>query len=271
MPLPYTFLTGTVASSAEVNANFNYIMSFFGDATSPDQFQPKGTFRTGAYGQIAGFLPSNVHLGWNVEQYSSGGKTLVRRFADKKPASMVHLGEAGFRVFTTGETTGNLEPQLKETLAVRMENKERWVYIDNAVSIRGSNTRPLELDNTRLTYVAFSEPRTIMEGKWQGVGDDTINAFSYGVPSNAYAVELMVYATATTSSGAAYKLMRAEAKPHQRTGFITHAYGGNAAMYGRTANQGKVLMGRGAYAGKITVNKTASFSEVSVYVQGYYI
>lgn len=271
MPLPFTFLSGTVASSAEVNANFEYIMSFFGDATSPEEFFPKGTFRTGNMGQMSGYDNNFVHLGWNVEQYKSGNSVAVRRFENGKMATLLRIGHNGFQVLTANQTSGTLAPQLTETFRVGMTKSLNFVYVNQNAPIVGNLADLTKLQNLRLTYVAFDDPKVVMEGKWQGAGSEQIDVTKYGVPRHAKAVEFMVYATATANSGAAYKLMRMEAKPHQKTGFITHAYGGNAAYFGRTSNQGKVLVGTGSYAGKVRAERTAAFDTVSVYVQGYYI
>lgn len=145
------------------------------------------------------------------------------------------------------------------------------------------------LQRRRLTYVRFDEPKTIMEEKSMAKGKQEINVLSHGVPKQAAMVELLIYTTATYNSGAGLITMPKMKKPHRKYGLICHAYGGATAGWGRSAVQGHVPVYSGLYkledgeystvagneggsiASVLILEATAAFSEVSIYIQGYYV
>lgn len=145
------------------------------------------------------------------------------------------------------------------------------------------------LQRRRLTYVRFDEPRTVMENKKFAKGKQEINVLSHSVPKQAAMVELLVYTTATARSGAGMIVMPKMKSPHRKYGLICHSYGGNYANWGRSAVQGHVPVYSGLYklkdgeyqsaesneggaqASVLILEATEEFSEVSIYIQGYYI
>lgn len=145
------------------------------------------------------------------------------------------------------------------------------------------------LQRRRLTYVRFDEPKTVMEDQAMAKGKQEINVRSHGVPKQAAMVELLVYTTATYNSGAGLMVMPKLKKPHRKYGLICHSYGGATAGWGRSAVQGHVPVYGGIYkhedgefktvaeseggteATVLILEATAAFSEVSIYIQGYYV
>lgn len=145
------------------------------------------------------------------------------------------------------------------------------------------------LQRRRLTYVRFDEPKTIMEEKSMPKGTQEINLLSHGLPKEAAMVELLVYVTATYNSGAGLFLMPKLKQTHRKYGLICHAYGGSSAGWGRSAVQGNVPVYKGVYkledgtytetdideggeeSSLLVLEATASFHEVSIYMQGYYV
>ena len=269
--VPHRFSPGEVASSSEMNENFDYFASMIGDQTSQDGFRPNGPILVGPNAQLAGRNADFLHIGWNADQYLQGATAKVRRIADGKAATFLRVGSDGFSVWTTSSTQGDLQAQAHEVFGVHATTGDDYIFIHPTWRFHQSKAMPWKTDHVRTTYVAFSNPVTLYEGGWHGGGPKNHNVFNHGVPKQAIAVEVLVYATATPNSGAAVKLMQGASQPHQKTGFICHAYGGNAAHYGRSGAQGKVLIGRDAYAGQIVEQRTAAVESLSIYVQGYYI
>lgn len=163
-------------------------------------------------------------------------------------------------------------------------NKEGWEPAN-----RTTQDYYNSIQRRRFTFVPFDEPKTIMEKKRIDKGEQKYNLLSYGVPKKASFVELLVYATATYDSGAGLIMKPDMDKTHMKYGLICHAYGGATAGWGRSAVQGKVRVygaperevKEGEFVNApasgtvsalpMVIEATAAFSEVSIYIQGYYV
>lgn len=270
MGVPNIFEPGEVASSAEVNQNFDHLSALLGDGSNGDELRPPGPILLNEVGQLAARDKTFLQIGWNINQYLDGTTPKVERIESGKRATALRIGEGGFEVWTTGTTDGDLQTQLVKVFAISAREGTDYMFFSPWWHMTVSDGQPQNHGDYRLTYVPLKEPRAIYENVWRGAKTVEHKAATYGVPSNAVAIQCVVYATATTASGAAIHLYKAGAT-HYKYGFICHAYGGNAANYGRSSAQGMVMLGEGAHAGKFIERRTASFETASIFVQGFFI
>lgn len=274
MSVPHHFESGSVASSAEVNENFDYVTDMLGADSTPDRLSPGGSVSVGDSDNT--LLSAATHdyfvVSWNAEEYLSGSTRKFRRFEENNPATYLQVGKTGFEINTTSATAGDLNGQLQTALAVRAnKNAPDYVYLDPAWHMQRRDRVPQSQEDYRLTYVPLLEPITIYENKQQwGVGTTTRNAYKW-VPSEAVMVRFMVDITAWTNSGARLKVMQARKQRHVKYGMAVHAYGGDAANFGRSIGTGDVPLGTGAYLGQFVEERTAGFETSSIYIQGYWI
>lgn len=248
---------------------------------------------------VRGFM----HLTWNLVPNATTKRW--QRVSTNSGSAILQLGDRGVVIAVTNRRTGDVQSQLTPQFGVMSQGDDDegdvpHIFMGKDIPIfttYGNPNNPnndttwraeglhqdyyRSLQRRRLTYVHFDEPKTIMENKHVDKGTQQINLLNHGVPKNAAMVELSVYTTATYNSGAGLFLMPNVEKPHRKYGLICHAYGGQSAGWGRSAVQGKVALHKGKdpnsednkvlLSGILNLEATAAFSEVSIYVQGYYV
>lgn len=333
MPLPYKFRAGETAASAEINANFIHLESLIGALSNEEEIAPEKKLKFGSAGYVTGEVTKSIiadsrtpnaqrgfmHLTWNLTPNATTGRW--QRVSTNSGSAILQLGDRGVVVAVTNRRTGDVVSQLTPQFGVMSQGNDDemdvpHIYMGKDIPIFTSYTNPnnpnnddkwkaeglhqdyfRSLQRRRLTYVHFDEPKTIMEDKKVDKGTQHINLLSHGVPKNAAMVEVLVYCTATYSSGAGLFLMPNVEKPHRKYGLICHAYGGATAGWGRSAVQGKIALHKGKdpkqdekkdtkdtttttttkdentvlLSGILALEATAAFSEVSIYIQGYYV
>lgn len=270
MPVPHIFQPNEVASAHKVNENFEHIMSLIGQNSKNGQWKFDGlfTFGPGYRGVLGTTVSTHAHLTWNAEQKSDGK---FSRIASNQPATVLRIGNNGAAVRLTATKSGDLNAQLTEAWAIRSTDKNHYMFLRPNFHIQSVDTATPTLQQYRLTYVPLVEPITLYENSYLGAGSRTWNLYERGIPKDAIGVTVQLYITATTYSGAALVISQDRQKKHRKYGVAANAYGGNAAMYGRTSAQGFVPLGVGAYAGRVFEERTAALSEASCWIQGYWV
>ncbi len=249
-----------------------------------------------------------LNLSWNAQKNETTRRWY--RVNNLSGSSVLEIGARGIVFASTDKTTGDFASQLTPLFGVQNQDKADsaevitpHIYMRQDVPIISTYVNPnnpsnkedwtaensdtqdfkKSLQRRRLTYVLFDVPKTVMENQSMAKGTQEINAMSFGVPKGAAMVELLVYVTATTNSGAGLIITPKISKSHRKYALIAHAYGGAYANVGRTAAQGHVAVYSGIYKKKgdsedqgvqglpLVLEATEAFSEVSIYVQGYWV
>jgi hypothetical protein len=288
MAVPHTFESGEIASSAEVNENFNHVDGVLGtDSTSSELnlpgnvvMSPRDTIQLSAAADTAYGDNTFIQLSWNAELYDSGGGTWkVRRINDGEESAGVRIGsgsdkaDSAIEFWLSARTDGELNSQFTRVGAFQARlNGDDTFYLWDGMRMSRVATNPASIQDYRLTYTPFANPVTIYDGVYLKTGRITRRATDYGVPAEAVAVQLSAYVTATAGSGAGLKLMQAEASPSIGTGFVVHAYGGPYSYYGRSGGEGIVHLGTsGSYDGRFYEQRTAVFSTGSLFIKGFWM
>lgn len=271
MSLPHEFIPGEVARSADVNENFAYLISILGELTTPDRVRTSTEFQMGSRQNV---LLTATHdtgsaanaffqIGWNADWNLSNGKWQFTRFNNGEAATAVRIGKDGFSIYTTADTSGDLNGPLRNpAFTVRRTATTNHIYIPVDTNITISDGSSMSTGEYRLTFVPFSSPKTINEGAW-GSGTTHFDAKNFGVPSSAIAIQITCEATSSGGS-ARCRFMQRRTSPSVKYGFSVAA---NTIGSG----QGMVLLGNGSNAIDFTVERTASFSSVNAYITGYWV
>ena len=275
MSVPNTFTSGDIASSAEVNENFDYLSDIVGNDSDASALKLPGTVIIGprqnaqitaesdtAYGD-----DSFIQIGWNTELYFASGQWNVRRFNAGEVASALRIGRLGLEFYTTSNITGSLNSRLNKIFGVRARAGEDRVYIHQDVHIQRTDSPPGDLDSYRLTYVPFEDPVAIYENN--NIYEGTKNRIGsvHGVPESAKAIECVAYIKANAGTSGTLTLMRAESSPTLGSGFAVYAAAGQKA-YG----SGVVHLGSdGSYNTRFVEIRDANFAQASLFIKGYYI
>jgi hypothetical protein len=277
MPLPFTLIPGEVARSSEVNANFDYIMSILGTASTPEQAQTATELRLGARFNAlltgthdtgaAGF--EFFQLGWNADYNFVGGTWKFERFIASKGASAIRLGEGSVSFLVTNAATGDLNAQM--TTAMKMQSitsvsNKNYIYLPLDWSFQNQDSVSETLGDYRLTYVILDTPAVIYDGASAAKATTTIDVRNYGITAYAKAVVLSCEATATTSSGVRVKVYQKRQVSSSRYGFVTAC-----ALGYHGANWGIVPIGEEPYNHQIVIERTAQLAALSMYIVGYLV
>jgi|SRR6478735_2053746 len=276
MAIPYKFSPGEIAASAEVNANFEYIMSIIGSTSTAARMYPSSDMVFGPRNnfQISSDSDSSAnssrsygHIGWNAELYQVGSAWKLRRFNSGEPAYFMRIGKAGIGLYASSRTTGDLNTQatLMMNVGATQSNGDRdWVYVRD--SFTNEDASPTEHSDIRTTYVPFTTPKTIYEGASIGVATLHRLATNYDVPEAACAVQLSFEAKAGNSD-ATILFTRTMNTLHQKYGFKVCQASNTVA-----AGTGIVTLGfSGTHKSKFTEQRSNSWTSASLYILGYYI
>jgi hypothetical protein len=275
MPLPYTFISGNTAKSSEVNANFNYLMDLIGQASVPGSVSQLGEFKVGPR-SLALFTgaqdtgpdaDAHFQLAWNVNWNKVGSVWRFDRRITNQPATSLRIGRGGLEVYTTSQTTGDLNNQMTRILRLVATSGEDYMFLKDDIHLQNYDGTARNVQDYRLTTVLMETPVSIYNSKWVGAGTTIFNAYNLGIPSHAKGIIVYQHVTATGASGAGMHIYQRrptnDGKNYFR-GTIAHAPPGH-----RTGSQGFVPLGTGALKGDFVVYRTANFALANVYIMGY--
>lgn len=296
MALPHHFEAGEIAHAQEVNDNFDYLVGIVGSLTINEDLLPPGGFVMGprhnsqlsAKHDTTGVVdPENgnrafVHLGWNAEYYDTGfidelNRPIYayRRYNTGERASALRVGENGFTVYTTDKTEGDLNSQLEKSFEVRNDGANKYVLLPQNFSIQSYDGPARNSGDYRLTYTIMPDTPHIFSYASVGQGRASYNLTSYGVPANAKAVTMHVSAISTlqVNRGASIRITKASNDPSVSSGFalwFPYRESGTPARTVAQSTSGLVILGEGAFSNMITVDRSHSFTGLTLYITGYY-
>lgn len=272
----HTFAAGTIARAEEVNNNFDYIMSILASMGAVDRLGelligPRGTGILTAQQDTGATADAFIQIGWNADWNKVGSKYVFQRIVDNAQATAIRLGANGMEVFTTDETTGNLDSQMKSVFHIKADKttpNKSYVYLPPNFHFVNKNATPSDPQDYRLMYTPLTTPYAFYDSVAFGNKFTTTKSvYDWGIPTTAREVVIMAYVTATTASGAGFKMYQERASRNERYGFVVHAPIGTI---GRAAGWGSVRIGEGEYAGKIVIETTYAFELVKAYAVGYF-
>lgn len=254
MALPVILQPHTSANAEDVMAIAYYLESLAGGGGS------------------SGVTPNRRIFGWNVQEQedtnSPIGRRLVRIEPDKN-ATATQVGTDGFRVMTTSATSGDADSQLHTVFAIQAlpgsPNKD-FVYIKPDWRIQHVDGEATKIDDYRLTYTRFSEPKVVFEYKtWSKASVITYKASDFGVPTHAKMIEVAVRLYGPGSGDAFVQIGQARATRNRKYGLFLEAY---ANRY--SAGKGEIPLGEGSYAGQFVFDTSAALGGSSLYVVGWW-
>jgi hypothetical protein len=275
----FQFVNGDIARSAEVNANFEYIMDIIGQLSTPGSIEGQGQFVLGpratalftAKQDTGPDAQAFAQYSWNTRFQLVSGAWKFDRVVSNNPASAIRVGKNGLEFLTTSATSGDLNSQMTKVFGVRATAAADYMFVKNDLHIQGVDATADEVQDYRLTPVFLSTPIVVYNG-WVGAGSTVLNAHTLGVPSHALGVILYTHLTPSASSGAGMhfypKRANAVTDVDRARGFVIAGYSGNTAT-GRVGGQGMVPLGSGGNKGQFVVERTAAFELAKVYITGY--
>jgi hypothetical protein len=280
MPLPYTFISGELARSAHVNANFNYVMDIIGQLSSPGSIAALGEFKLGSrmlalFSAAQDTGPNELaffQLAWNVNYNKVGSTWRYDRKIPNQPATSVKIGRDGLAVLTTSSITGDLNNQLTKVLGVTATTTSDRMYLKKDLHIQNYDGLARNIQDYRLTTTFLETPIPIYANKWLAKGTTVFNAHNMGVPAEAQAILVYMHITSTGNSGAGMHAYQRRAGGGDALnyfrGFVTHAAKADGIGH-RAGSQGMVPLGRGAVKGDFVIYRTATMELANVYIMGY--
>lgn len=282
MPLPFSFISGEVARSSQVNANFNYIMDIIGQLSTPGSIASLGEFKLGPR-MMALFSAAQdtgpdatafFQLAWNVNYNKVGTVWRYDRRITNNPATTLRIGKQGLEVLTTSAPTGDLNNQLTKVMGITaVHHGEDRMFVKDDLHLQNYDGTARTIQDYRQTFVALENPIPIYHNKSVPKGTTVFNAYNLGVPAHAKSVQIYMHVTAFGDSGAgmhAYQ-RRSGGSTHLNffRGFVTHATK-DSGLGMRAGAQGIVPLGMGAVRGDFVIHRTAPFYTTYVYIMGYW-
>jgi hypothetical protein len=275
MSIPHIFESGDIASSAEVNENFDHLSDIVGNSSDSSELALPGSIMIGPRANVQITAESDtaygddsyVQIGWNTELYFSGGVWNVRRFNADEVANALRVGRYGLEFYGTSNISGSLNSRLNKMFGVRAVSGSDRVFIKSDVHIQGFDDAPNSLSDYRLTYVPFDNPVALYEGVVIHKATKNRVAANWSVPEHAVAIQMVAYVRAnSTDNNCRLTLMRAEAEPTIGSGFGVVVQADHEA-YG----EGIVHLGtEGTNLGRFLEVRSHNFAEASLFVKGYW-
>lgn len=281
MPLPYTFISGNVAKSSEVNDNFNFIMDILGQLSTPDRIQPLGEFMMGprrtvlltANQDTGGAQGNFFQVSWNADYNRQNTTWVFQRILPNAGASALRVGTNGIEFLTTSAKTGNLNSQMNKPWGLTATTGEDYMYFADAWHMQNVDTTATSLQHYRLTTVMLENPAPIYSNTWVSKGTDIRKATNYGIPRHAKAIVVTAHVTAANYSGAGMHFYQhrhsASIGANLYRGFVAHAPITGTGLGMRTGAQGIVPLGRGDFQSEFVIKRTSAFELANVYIVGY--
>lgn len=277
MPLPYKFLSGEIARSAEVNANFDYLMEAIGASAGSGTLNPykltlgprSNSFLIATH-DVGGYETDFVQLSWNANLTKEGTVWKFARVLPSVGASALRVGVRGLELFATEARVGDMHGQMKLLMRVDTDDAGMFTYTPDGMYMSRTEGVPNALSHHRNTVVFFEGPVPIYQNQWVGSGTSILNAMNYGVPRHATAILINAHVTAAPNSGAGMHFYQYNGGGSNiYHGLVVHATITGSGMGMRTGAQGMVPLGRGANVGSFAVYRTSSFELANVFIIGY--
>lgn len=270
MPLPYTFLSGDTARSAEVNANFNYLLNVLGDLVGPDRISTLKEFLMGNNSQVL-FSATSQHyfqLGWNADyNHLGGGVFKYTRFVANKNATALRIGKDGAEFIMTSATSGDLDKQMNTPWALRATTGDDYMFFAPTWSMQTKDGTATLLSDYRLTFVPFQTSKVVYTDKQ--LNDATAVTFSgyedQGIPKNAKAVKLTVHILAGAGDAQA-RFFPAGVTRNLTNGITIAAASGKVG-----AGSFDLNLGTGSNKNKYVLQVVGPIAKANVAVLGYWI
>lgn len=274
--IPNKFLPDTVIKSDEINENFDTLANLLAAASGSDSATYAKDF---IFGKRANMLLSGaadsgsaeslkfLQLGWNTNFVNQGGGTWkLVRFNSGDPATFLRIGKTGLEVWTTSQSTGNLDTQAAVGFAVHANSSggADYIYIPGGWNIQNNETADPSLEEIRTTLTWLDEPLSISSKVALSRGSTTVDVYDAGISQFAKAVIVNVVAKGSTSE-CTYRIYQ------ERTARVT-SYGGifNIPAGKWSGGQVSVALGRAGNAGKIVFDRSENIAEQTIVVLGYY-
>jgi hypothetical protein len=278
MPLPHQFVSGEIARSAEVNANFAYIMSILGNTSTPTRTNTATEFQVGAR---ANTLLTGKHdtgsvaneffqMGWNADWNLVSGKWKFARFLSNKAASAIRLGPGMFGVWLTSGTTGDLNAQMRPVFKIQATDANPntdYIYVPTTWSFQTYDGEARDIGDYRLNFQFLPNVSTIYSGAAGSAAAATAikQATNFGIPYHAKAIAITSEITGGTSAGR----VRFYQKRSEQS--IPYGFTVSAAANQPASGFGFVRLGTGSYKGEFVIERTAQLAFLSAYIVGYLI
>jgi hypothetical protein len=279
--LPYEFIAGEVARSAQVNENFAYLMDTIGQSSVPGRIEPLGKIifgprRTGlitASQDTGGSAGAFFQLSWNAAYNKKGTSWVFSRTLAGERASALRVGTNGLEFFTTSATAGNLNSQMIKPWGLRATIQEDFMYLEDSWHIQNRDSYARNVQDYRLTTVLLENPVPIYAKKQVGSGTSVLSAFDYGIPRHAKAIIIYAHVTAANNSGAGMHFYERRGPGNTALnmfrGFVVHAPITGNGLGMRAGGQGIVPLGQAQQLGGFVIYRTSAFALANVYITGY--
>jgi hypothetical protein len=277
MPLPYQFVSGEIARSAQVNANFEYIMDMLGQLSTPDRIQPLGEFimgprKTALLSGAHDTGPTNYRfyqISWNADWNKVGTEYAYVRILPNLNAAAFRLGERGFDVFMTSKTTGDLNSQMLSVFRVT----DKIVFLPDATHIVNKSAYA-NIQDYRSTTVLLNNPTPLFSlNHGMSRGTTVRDVYGYNVPSHAHAVILSVEIKAVNGASAGITFYKNQTggveELNRMRGFSLYAPVTGTGLGQWAGGQGIVQVGMGAQAGEIVIHRTGALAIANICIIGY--
>ena len=275
MPLPHVMLPGEVARSSDVNDNFNYIMSIIGNLSTPSRVTSSIELQLGKRNNV---LLTGAHdtgavareffqIGWNVDYNLVGGVWKAARFLTGKGGTMLRIGEKKFEVWSTTNTTGDLNAYLKKVFSVNVTGGELtgYTFIPQQQRIQQVDRVAVDIHDYRLTTVFWRTRRALYNGIMiRKALTQHFQLINYGVPTAASGVIISVHAENGSMHNRVWIHQRGE---HDSAGMlVAMAANGYGSGYGPIP-----LPDLTTYKGWLTITAGGPIDRLWVYIMGYLI
>lgn len=283
MPVPYVFSPNSVISSSEVNANFDFILGSIigGILTDEVEFLKDIVFGSRQNHVLGGAHDTNsaapsrafTMLSWNAKyKNQGGGEYKWIRINTGENATVAKVGHKGFEVATTSRTSGSLDPQLNTVFSVTATEGENtdYFYFAKGWSFQTRHGAIESVEDYRNTVVWLENDIAPLDlvgnsGITKNKGLWVIDMRENGISQFAKSVTLIIYGKGGPAASAC-RIYQERITRHKALGVSLFVDAGKEGQA-----QGEILLGRGPRAGKIVIENTASFSSLSILIQGYTI
>lgn len=276
--MPHQFISGEIARSAQVNANFQYLMEMLGQMSTPGQIQPFGSFVMGprqtatlsAAQDTGAAADSFFQISWNASWTKPSTSYVFTRKLANLGGTALRIGLRGLELLATKDKSGDLTKQMVPIFRVWVEDAGKFLMIPHDMAISQGNHPPARLEDRRLTVVFLENPIAIYSNRQINMGTTTYNARNFGISAKAQGIIIRAHVTAGSDSGAGMYIYRTDGNNINR-GMVAHATITGTGMGMRTGTQGMVPLGQGSNAGEFTIQRTQYFELANVHIMGYLI
>ena len=268
--VPNTFTAGQQAKAAEVNENFTALADAIGEESDVENLAPPGSLVLGPRKNIQLQAKHDdgdsarrfLHIGWNAELYKTGSLWKYRRYLSSNPATSFRIGPMGFEVWTTSSTSGDLNSQLSNVMAMRISTGDDYLYLKPKIQSRDGDAQTIQ--DFRSTYVFLHQPQTIYDDQALTAATTVFKATDFGIPNRATGIAIAAEVLAGSKGGS----IRFKQERDGRANRFGWALRPSANEW--ASGWGVVALGRDGYANKFVIERGVSFANAHVYIVGYF-